>query len=152
MNGNGMYATPQFNPMATKWDPKQLEIKTYSVEEALEPLVMQVTTLVNTKGPSNKKKGQSKRAHVLVAAVEKATEHFILMGEQIANENPDYHTELMAAVDEVRLTGGPMSQAAREFAEDPMFIGQERKYGQSGEKLTFSCYQTSDSGWFRWRW
>lgn len=116
-NGNDMYATPQYQPM--KWDPKQLEIKTYSVEEALEPLVMQVTTLVNTKGPSNKKKGRSKRAHVLVAAVEKATDHFILMGEEIANENPDYHTELMGAVDEVRLTGAPMSQAARDFAQDP---------------------------------
>ncbi len=48
-----------------------------------------MTTLVNTKGPSKKKKGRSKRAHVLVAAVEKATENFIERGEQIAVENPD---------------------------------------------------------------
>lgn len=39
--------------------------------------------MVNTKGPSKKKKGRSKRAHVLVAAVEKATENFIEKGEQI---------------------------------------------------------------------
>lgn len=42
----------------TKWDPKHLEIRTMSVEKTLEPLVLQVTTLVNTKGPSKKKKGE----------------------------------------------------------------------------------------------
>lgn len=41
-----------------KWDPKHLEIRTMSVEKTLEPLVLQVTTLVNTKGPSKKKKGK----------------------------------------------------------------------------------------------
>ncbi|XP_065285941.1 catenin alpha [Dermacentor albipictus] len=106
-------------PVALKWDPKNLEIKTLSVEKTLEPLVIQVTTLVNTKGPSKKKKGRSKRAHVLVAAVERATENFIKKGEEIATENPDIHQEMMAAVDEVRKTGEAMSKASREFAEDP---------------------------------
>jgi hypothetical protein len=65
----------------------------------------QVTTLVNTKGPSKKKKGRSKRAHVLVAAVEKATENFIEKGELIAYENPDIKQEMLSAVEEVRKTG-----------------------------------------------
>lgn len=64
-----------------------------------------MTTLVNTKGTSRKKKGRSKRAHVLVAAVEKATENFIEVGEQIAYENPDIKQEMLAAVEEVRKTG-----------------------------------------------
>ncbi|XP_046996412.1 catenin alpha isoform X1 [Schistocerca americana] len=102
-----------------KWDPKNLEIRTMSVEKTLEPLVLQVTTLVNTKGPSKKKKGRSKRAHVLVAAVEKATENFIEKGEMIAYENPDIKQEMLAAVEEVRKTGDAMSVAAREFADDP---------------------------------
>ncbi|XP_021961415.1 catenin alpha [Folsomia candida] len=105
--------------MTLKWDPKNLEIRTMSVEKTLEPLVVQVTTLVNTKGPSKKKKGRSKRAHILVAAVEKATENFIERGEQIAHENPDIKQEMLAAVDEVRKTGEAMSLAAREFADDP---------------------------------
>uniref|UniRef100_A0A646QDC8 Catenin alpha n=1 Tax=Hemiscolopendra marginata TaxID=943146 RepID=A0A646QDC8_9MYRI len=105
--------------VALKWDPKNLEIRTRSVEKTLEPLVIQVTTLVNTKGPSKKKKGHSKRAHVLVAAVEKATENFIEKGEQIAYENPDIKQEMLSAVDEVRKTGEAMSIAAREFADDP---------------------------------
>jgi catenin alpha len=78
-----------------------------------------VTTLVNTKGSSKKKKGRSKRAHVLVAAVEKATTNFIEKGEQIAYENPDIQQEMLVAVDEVRKTGETMSVASREFAEDP---------------------------------
>lgn len=48
-----------FGQIALKWDPKNLEIRTMSVEKTLEPLVLQVTTLVNTKGPSKKKKGTS---------------------------------------------------------------------------------------------
>ncbi|XP_050544678.1 catenin alpha isoform X1 [Daktulosphaira vitifoliae] len=111
--------TDHFGPITLKWDPKNLEIRTMSVEKTLEPLVLQVTTLVNTKGTSRKKKGRSKRAHVLVAAVEKATENFIEVGEQIAYENPDIKQEMLAAVEEVRKTGDAMSIAAREFAEDP---------------------------------
>ncbi|XP_046385725.1 catenin alpha isoform X1 [Ischnura elegans] len=108
-----------FGPIALKWDPKNLEIRTMSVEKTLEPLVLQVTTLVSTKGPSKKKKGRSKRAHVLVAAVEKATENFIEKGELIAYENPDIKQEMLSAVEEVRKTGEAMSVAAREFADDP---------------------------------
>lgn len=48
-----------FGQIALKWDPKNLEIRTMSVEKTLEPLVLQVTTLVNTKGPSKKKKGEA---------------------------------------------------------------------------------------------
>ena len=64
----------------------------------------QVTTLVNTK-PSNKKKGRSKKAHVLVAAVSKATEKFMEKGEEIASETPEIKNEMLTAVDEVRKTG-----------------------------------------------
>lgn len=94
-----------------KWDPKNLEIRTMSVEKTLEPLVLQVTTLVNTNGPSKKKKGKSKRANALVQTVEKATENFIEKGEQIAYENPDITQEMLAAVDEVRKTGKWMTKS-----------------------------------------
>ncbi|GFG39126.1 hypothetical protein Cfor_10605, partial [Coptotermes formosanus] len=91
---------------------QQLTLETHN-------FVLSVTTLVNTKGPSKKKKGRSKRAHVLVAAVEKATENFIEKGELIAYENPDIKQEMLSAVEEVRKTGEAMSIAAREFADDP---------------------------------
>lgn len=84
-----------------------------SVEKTLEPLVLQVTTLVNTNGPSKKKKGKSKRASALVGAVEKATANFIEKGEQIAYENPDITDEMLSAVEEVKKTGEAMSIAAR---------------------------------------
>ena len=53
----------------------------------------QVTTLVSSKSPQ-KKKGKSKRAHVLVAAVERATAIFVERGELIAVENPDIKVNL----------------------------------------------------------
>uniref|UniRef100_A0A2K6DRM2 Catenin alpha-1 n=1 Tax=Macaca nemestrina TaxID=9545 RepID=A0A2K6DRM2_MACNE len=77
-----------------KWDPKSLEIRTLAVER----LVTQVTTPVNTnsKGPSNKKRGHSKKAHVLAASV-----------------------ELVAAVEDVQKQGDLMKTAAGKFADDP---------------------------------
>ncbi|CAH7102705.1 Ctnna1 [Phodopus roborovskii] len=86
-----------------KWDPKSLEIRTLAVERLLEPLVTQVTTLVNTnsKGPSNKKRGRSKKAHVLAASVEQATENFLEKGDKIAKESQFLKEELVAAVEDV---------------------------------------------------
>ncbi|XP_054738495.1 catenin alpha [Anastrepha obliqua] len=114
-----MGVVSDFGQIATKWDLKNLEIRTMTVEKTLEPLVLQVTTLVNTTEPSKKKKGKSKRASALVASIEKATENFVIKGEQIAYENPDITQEMLAAVEEVRKTGDAMSMAAREFAADP---------------------------------
>lgn len=110
--------SPQRGTLTLKWDPKNLEIRTYSVEKTLEPLVTQVTTLVNTK-PSSMKKGRSKKAHVLVAAVIKATEKFIEKGEEIAHEIPEIEREMLTAVEEVRSTGVEMGKASSEFSEDP---------------------------------
>uniref|UniRef100_A0AAX7TMJ6 Catenin alpha-1 n=1 Tax=Astatotilapia calliptera TaxID=8154 RepID=A0AAX7TMJ6_ASTCA len=105
-----------------KWDPKSLEIRTLAVERLLEPLVTQVTTLVNTsnKGPSNKRKGRSKKAHVLAASVETATENFLEKGEKIAKESQFLKDELTAAVEDVRKQGIlKIRIASGEFAEDP---------------------------------
>ncbi|CAG9790572.1 unnamed protein product [Diatraea saccharalis] len=111
----------QTGTLTLKWDPKNLEIRTTSVERTLEPLVLQVTTLVNSKDKAAKKKrpGKSKRASALVATVERATEIFIERGQTIAYENPDITQEMLAAVEEVRKAGAAMSVSAREFSEQP---------------------------------
>ncbi|XP_039762989.1 catenin alpha isoform X2 [Pararge aegeria] len=107
--------------LTLKWDPKNLEIRTMSVERTLEPLVLQVTTLVNSKDKAAKKKrpGKSKRASALVATVERATEIFIERGQTIAYENPEITQEMLAAVEEVRKAGAAMGLAAREFSSEP---------------------------------
>ncbi|XP_069619961.1 catenin alpha-1 [Ranitomeya imitator] len=104
-----------------KWDPKSLEIRTLAVERLLEPLVTQVTTLVNTsnKGPSNKKKGRSKKAHVLAASVEQATQNFLEKGDKIAKESQFLKQELIDAVEDVRKQGEVMRSGSGEFADDP---------------------------------
>ncbi|XP_007465418.1 PREDICTED: catenin alpha-2-like [Lipotes vexillifer] len=113
--------TSATSPIILKWDPKSLEIRTLTVERLLEPLVTQVTTLVNTsnKGPSGKKKGRSKKAHVLAASVEQATQNFLEKGEQIAKESQDLKEELVASVEDVRKQGETMRIASSEFADDP---------------------------------
>ena len=68
---------------------------------------------------SQKKKGKSKRAPVLVEAVERATRNFVERGQQIAAENPEIQHDMLEAVQAVQATGEAMSSAAREFAADP---------------------------------
>nr|CAB3234268.1 catenin alpha-2 [Phallusia mammillata] len=102
-----------------KWNPKNLEIRTLSVEKTLEPLVIQVTTLVNNKGPSNKKKGKSKRPKVLVENVERATASFIERGMEIARANPELKAEMDEAVEDTRKDGEVMSRTSHAFADDP---------------------------------
>ncbi|XP_034390687.1 catenin alpha-2 isoform X2 [Cyclopterus lumpus] len=113
--------TTATSPILLKWDPKSLEIRTLTVERLLEPLVTQVTTLVNTsnKGPSSKKKGRSKKAHVLAVSVEQATHNFLEKGEQIAKDSHDLKEELIAAVEDVRKQGDTMRISSSEFADDP---------------------------------
>ena len=96
-----------------------MEIRTKSVERTLEPLVTQVTTLVNFQAPSSRRKGCSRHAHVLVEMVRQATDHFLSRGEEIAAENPEIRAEMGAAIDDVRRTGGEMYLASQEFADEP---------------------------------
>jgi len=107
-----------FGSVSFNWSPGHLDIKTRTVEKTLEPLVMQVTSLVSSQ-PHHKTKGKSKRAHVLVAAVETAITNFVLRGESIAADFPGVKTEMLAAVQEVKHTGEVMSSTSREFASDP---------------------------------
>lgn len=73
---------------------------------------------MESKSPQ-KKKGKSKRAPVLVAAVERATANFVERGQQIAAENPEIQRDMLEAVHAVQATGEAMSLAAREFAAEP---------------------------------
>lgn len=52
--------------------------------------------------PSNKKKGCSKRARVILASVEEATWNLLDKGEKIAKEAPVLMEELNAALCDVR--------------------------------------------------
>jgi catenin alpha len=70
---------------------------------------LKVTSLISEQ-PSNKKKGRSKRAHLLVANVIQATENFINKAGEIAHENPDMRNDLLQSMDEVKRTGREKSK------------------------------------------
>uniref|UniRef100_A0A2K6MZ35 Catenin alpha-1 n=1 Tax=Rhinopithecus bieti TaxID=61621 RepID=A0A2K6MZ35_RHIBE len=103
------------------YSEKTLEIVLLCQNSMLNQPCIFVTTLVNTnsKGPSNKKRGRSKKAHVLAASVEQATENFLEKGDKIAKESQFLKEELVAAVEDVRKQGDLMKTAAGEFADDP---------------------------------
>ena len=102
-----------------RWDPSNIRITSLAVEKTLEPLVTQITTLVNKTGPSNQARGQSKKAAVLVATMERAIEIFMHKGQEIASESATMFYELNAAIEDIRATGQQMSLMSREFVQDP---------------------------------
>ncbi|XP_030806831.1 catenin alpha-3 isoform X1 [Camarhynchus parvulus] len=103
-----------------KIDPRNLQIQTFTVEKLLEPLIIQVTTLVNCpQNPSSKKKGRSKRARVLLASVEEATWNLLDKGEKIAKEAVVFKEELHAALADVRKESRALQVSAEAFTSDP---------------------------------
>uniref|UniRef100_A0A8C3NNP9 Catenin alpha 3 n=2 Tax=Cyanoderma ruficeps TaxID=181631 RepID=A0A8C3NNP9_9PASS len=103
-----------------KIDPRNLQIQTFAVEKLLEPLIIQVTTLVNCpQNPSSKKKGRSKRARVLLASVEEATWNLLDKGEKIAKEAVVFKEELHAALADVRKESEALRVSAEAFTSDP---------------------------------
>ncbi|CAF3421133.1 unnamed protein product [Rotaria socialis] len=102
----------------TKSNPTDVQIKTWSVQRALDPLVVEVTSLISDQSSSTKK-GRSKRAHLLVENVIHATENFMKKVGEIANENPDMRNDLLQNMKEVKRTGDEMVILSKEFADDP---------------------------------
>uniref|UniRef100_A0A0A9YR99 Catenin alpha n=2 Tax=Lygus hesperus TaxID=30085 RepID=A0A0A9YR99_LYGHE len=132
-------ANNQTGQIVFKWNAKDLNVQTNAILKVIQPLVIQVTTLMNTKQQKIKgRKGKSKKAHVLVAAVDKATENFIETGVVIANENPEIKGQMLGAVDEVRIAGEEMSKASTEFADDPCVSTKRVKMGKAAQNLLYA--------------
>ena len=110
--------------MAT--DLEKLEIKTWSVEMALKPIIKTVTSLVSSRRNPSKRKGCSKKASTLVMAVEVATANFVEKGEAIASENPEARADIITVVGDVKKHGLSLVFTSREFAADPCNSGFPR--------------------------
>ncbi|XP_075361421.1 catenin alpha-3 isoform X1 [Mycteria americana] len=119
-----------------KVDPRDLHIQTFTVEKLLEPLIIQVTTLVNCpQNPSSKKKGRSKRARVLLASVEDATWNLLDKGEKIAKEAIVFKEELHAALADVRKESEALKVSAEAFTSDPCYLPKRQAVVQAARSL-----------------
>lgn len=123
-------------PITLHIDPHDLQVQTFTVEKLLEPLIIQVTTLVNCpQTPSNRKKGCSKRARVLLASVEEATWNFLDKGEKIAQEATVLKEELTATLEEVRKESEALKVSAERFADDPCYLPKREAVVQAARAL-----------------
>ncbi|XP_076195472.1 catenin alpha-3 isoform X2 [Aptenodytes patagonicus] len=122
-----------------KIDPRDLQIQTFTVEKLLEPLIIQVTTLVNCpQNPSSKKKGRSKRARVLLASVEEATWNLLDKGEKIAKEAIVFEEEFHAALADVRKESQALKVSAEAFTSDPCYLPKRQAVVQAARSLLTS--------------
>ncbi|CAD5206296.1 unnamed protein product [Bursaphelenchus okinawaensis] len=108
------FQSPISPPQTMSFDPRNLEIKTKSVEQTLLPLVTQISTLVNFKesiitGTKPKSERALRAALKIGSAVEIAVERFVVVGESIADENPDIQPEMYDACHEARQAGAAMA-------------------------------------------
>ncbi|XP_032697904.1 catenin alpha-3 isoform X1 [Lontra canadensis] len=123
-------------PVTLNIDPQDLQVQTFTVEKLLEPLIIQVTTLVNCpQNPSNRKKGRSKRARVLLASVEEATWNLLDKGEKIAQEATVLKKELTTALEEVRKESEALKVSAERFADDPCYLPKREAVVQAARAL-----------------
>ncbi|XP_015721748.1 catenin alpha-3 isoform X3 [Coturnix japonica] len=119
-----------------KIDPQDLQIQTFTVEKLLEPLIIQVTTLVKCpQNPSGKKKGRSKRARVLLASVEEATWNLLDKGEKIAKEATVLKEELNAALADVQKESQALKISAEAFTSDPCYLPKRQAVVQTARSL-----------------
>uniref|UniRef100_A0A8C2SRQ0 Catenin alpha 3 n=1 Tax=Coturnix japonica TaxID=93934 RepID=A0A8C2SRQ0_COTJA len=119
-----------------KIDPQDLQIQTFTVEKLLEPLIIQVTTLVKCpQNPSGKKKGRSKRARVLLASVEEATWNLLDKGEKIAKEATVLKEELNAALADVQKESKSLKISAEAFTSDPCYLPKRQAVVQTARSL-----------------
>lgn len=88
-----------------KWDSKNLEIRSKSVEQTLVPLVSQITTLVNHKDHGRRSDRAKKAIIEIGKVVAAAVERFVRVGEQIAAENEDVASEMREACEEAKNSG-----------------------------------------------
>ncbi|XP_012514034.1 PREDICTED: catenin alpha-3 [Propithecus coquereli] len=123
-------------PITLNINPQDLQVQTFTVEKLLEPLIIQVTTLVNCpQNPSNRKKGCSKRAKVLLASVEEATWNLLDKGEKIAQEATVLKDELTAALEEVRKESESLKVSAERFTDDPCYLPKREAVVQAARAL-----------------
>ncbi|EDL97347.1 rCG61001 [Rattus norvegicus] len=123
-------------PITLQMDMQDLQIQTFTVEKLLEPLIIQVTTLVNCpQNPSNRKKGRSKRARVLLASVEEATWNLLDKGEMIAKEATVLKEDLEAALQEVRKESKALKGSAERFTDDPCYLPKREAVVQAARAL-----------------
>ncbi|KAL1771667.1 catenin alpha-3 [Sigmodon hispidus] len=122
--------------VSTVYIYRHIKIQTVTVEKLLEPLIIQVTTLVNCpQNPSNRKKGRSKRAKVLLASVEEATWNLLDKGEKIAKEATVLKEELAAALQEVRKESNALKISAERFTDDPCYLPKREAVVQAARAL-----------------
>nr|AAI26683.1 Catenin (cadherin-associated protein), alpha 3 [Bos taurus] len=123
-------------PITLSINPQDLRVQTFTVEKLLEPLIIQVTTLVNCpQNPSNRKKRRSKRARVLLASVEEATWNLLDKGEKIAQEATVLKEELTGALEEVRKESEALKVSAERFADDPCYLPKREAVVQAARAL-----------------
>lgn len=114
-----------------KWDSKNLEIRSKSVEQTLVPLVTQITTLVNHKEQGRRSERALKAIQEIGKVVAFAVERFVSVGEQIALENEDVADEMREACEEAKKSGQTIFNLTS-FAGDPFDDGVPNSTDKSG--------------------
>lgn len=98
------------SPSHVKYQGRNLEIRTRSIEQTLVPLVSQITTLVNHREVSKRSERTCRAIERIGQAVSLAVERFVNVGEALAEEHEDLRDEMFQACQEARLAGSNIAK------------------------------------------
>ncbi|CAI8041298.1 Catenin alpha [Geodia barretti] len=113
---------------------KELETRTKAVEEALSPLIEQITRLSGDQ-KLDPTKPLPPSVERLAVVVQRATETLVSLGEQIASENPTFQEDLLLACNEVKVAGGSMQRATLDFSGDTLDAGRREAMAEASRAL-----------------
>uniref|UniRef100_A0A146M499 Alpha-catulin n=2 Tax=Lygus hesperus TaxID=30085 RepID=A0A146M499_LYGHE len=99
-------------------DGESLEIKTKSIEKAILPLVMQISTLVSHRDRTICSERTLRVIARVGQAVNVAVDRFVTVGESIASDIPELRDDMYRACNQARAAGGTIEKLCESASED----------------------------------
>ena len=123
--------------MSFEWDPYNIEIKTKSLRQSLEPLVVNVTQLISSDRVIAQKQ-RSKKSKKVIGAVQNAVFTLTEAGKAIAKENDGYKHDLLDCVEDMKRSGGSLNTRAIMFVSSPLDQGAKMMIMEAARELLSS--------------
>uniref|UniRef100_A0A0X3P197 Vinculin n=1 Tax=Schistocephalus solidus TaxID=70667 RepID=A0A0X3P197_SCHSO len=117
---------------------QSIKIRTKSVEKVLEPIILQLSELVNPQRQLNRPKGLSKSGDEILKLVKISIDEFVDRGKEILRECPKMADDFMIVLKDIQVTGDQLSEAISAFVAQPINEDLRKNVSRSARSLLSS--------------
>ncbi|BHF61576.1 Catenin alpha-1 [Sparganum proliferum] len=115
-----------------------IEIRTKSVEKILEPIILQLSSLVNPRKQLNRPKGLSKCGDEIIKWVKISIDEFVDQGKAILCECPHMAEDFTIVLKDIQDTGAQLSRAISILVAQPINEDLRKDVSRSARSLLSS--------------